>query len=77
MMPLFMQKSIIAAGTAYLIGSFTSLFLPQDARLVSQFAMILEAGELPFVLWLLIWGARARPSQRSAFPSKQQAGAAR
>ena len=53
---------LIIAGSGYPVGSFTSLVLPQYAHLASQFAMVLGAGELPMVLWLLIWGAKAQPS---------------
>jgi hypothetical protein len=51
---------LVIAGTGYLASSVTSLWLPQYAHLVSQFAMVLEAGELPIVLWLLIWGAKVQ-----------------
>lgn len=60
---------LLLAGFGYLAGSFASLFLPPYARLVSQFAMILEAGELPILLWLLIRGAKAQPSRAPALAS--------
>ena len=47
----------IIAGCGYVINSCAFLFLPTYAGVIGQFAMILEAGELP-LLWLLIWGAR-------------------
>jgi hypothetical protein len=50
----------IVAGAAYVASSVASLFLPQYGHLVSQVAMVLEAGELPIVLWLVIWGAKAQ-----------------
>jgi len=49
---------LFLAGSGYLISSVGSLFLPPSGRLVSQLAMLLEAGELPILLWLLIWGAK-------------------
>jgi Domain of unknown function (DUF4386) len=50
------------AGFAYPLSSFTSLLLPQYAHVVSQYALVLELGELPIVLWLLIWGAKTQPA---------------
>ncbi len=52
---------LFIAGFAYVVSSFTSLCLPQYRQLVGQFAMVLELGELPIVLWLLIWGAKDQP----------------
>jgi len=57
---------LMIAGFAYLIDSFTSLLLPQHADLVSRFAMVLFFGELPIIFWLLIWGAKVRPSDAPA-----------
>ena len=62
--PRIVGVLLIVAGSGYLVSSFTSLLLPQYARLVSQFAMALETGELPFILWLLIWGAKEQRSGR-------------
>ena len=56
--PRLLGVFLILAGSAYPVHYFTALFLPQYAHLVSQFAMVLEAGEFPIVLWLLIKGAR-------------------
>lgn len=53
---------LMMACSGYLASSFASLLLPQSAHVVSQLAMILELGELPIVLWLLIWGAKEQPS---------------
>ena len=64
--PRVLGVLLIMAGIGYVVGSFTSLLLPQHARLVSQPAMVLEFGELPIVFWLLIRGARARPSAAPA-----------
>ena len=64
--PRVLGVLLFIAGSGYLVSSFTSLLLPQYARLVSQFAMVLEAGELPIMLWLLIWGTKAQPSDAPA-----------
>jgi hypothetical protein len=50
---------LMIAGSAYLVSSFSSMLLPQYAHSL-RFATVLEAGELPIVLWLLIWGAKAQ-----------------
>src|SRR6266478_1202833 len=59
----------IIAGCGYVISSCASLFLPTYAGVIGQFAMILEAGELPLI-WMLIWGARdQRPNQLTVAPA--------
>jgi hypothetical protein len=57
---------LFIAGSGYVASSFTSLYLPQYAHLVGQVTMVLEIGELPIVLWLLIWGAKDQPSRAPA-----------
>ena len=52
---------LFIAGSGYLASSFTSHLLPSYRHLVDQFAMVLEAGELPIIFWLLIWGAKDQP----------------
>src|SRR5438093_5319988 len=47
---------LMIAGSGYLVSSFAYLFLPEHARMVSQFATVLELGELPIIVWLLIGG---------------------
>jgi hypothetical protein len=59
--PRLLGVLLFIAGLGYLASSFTSLLLPQYARLVDQFAMVLTAGELPIIFWLLIWGAKVPP----------------
>jgi hypothetical protein len=59
--PRFLGVLLFIAGFGYLASSFTSLLLPQYARLIDQFAMVLTAGELPIIFWLLIWGAKVPP----------------
>jgi hypothetical protein len=53
----------IIAGVGYVVSSCATLFLPTSARVIGQFAMILEMGELP-LLWLVIWGAKDPPPDR-------------
>jgi hypothetical protein len=58
--PRFLGISVIVAGCGYVISSCATLFLPRYAPTISQFAMILEMGELPLI-WMLIWGAKDLP----------------
>jgi hypothetical protein len=53
---------LMIAGLGYVLDSFTSLMLPHYTSMVGDVADILELGELPIILWLLIWGAKAQPS---------------
>jgi Domain of unknown function (DUF4386) len=67
--PRFLGYLLFIAASGYLASSFTSLLLPSYRHLVDQFAMVLEAGELPIIFWLLIWGAKVpldRPPLDSA-----------
>lgn len=59
--PRFLGISVIVAGCGYVISSCAILFLPRYAPTISQFAMILEIGELPLI-WMLIWGAKEPPA---------------
>ncbi|MCI0564179.1 MAG: DUF4386 domain-containing protein [Nitrososphaera sp.] len=67
--PRVLGVLLIIAGFGYLSSSFTSLLLPQYEKLVGQFAMVLELGELPIIFWLLIWGAKVKPSGAPAAES--------
>jgi hypothetical protein len=51
---------LMIAGLGYVLDSFTSLILPHYKGAVGDVAGILELGEPPIILWLLIWGAKAR-----------------
>jgi hypothetical protein len=60
--PRWLGVLLLPAGCAYLASSLASLFLPHQANLVSQVATVLEIGELPILIWLLVWGAKTQPS---------------
>jgi Domain of unknown function (DUF4386) len=64
--PRFLGVLLFIAGSGYLASSFTSLLLPSYRHLVDQFAMVLTAGELPIIFWLLIWGAKDQPLDEQA-----------
>src|SRR5438874_1951607 len=59
--PRFLGVLLFIAGFGNLASSFASLLLPWYRHLVDQFTMVLTAGELPIIFWLLIWGARDQP----------------
>jgi hypothetical protein len=60
--PRILGVLLMIAGFGNVVGSVTSLLLPQYAQLVGQFAIVLAFGELPIIFWLLIWGARVPSS---------------
>lgn len=64
--PRILGYLMMIAGFAYLASAATTVLMPQYAKLVGQYAMILEIGEVPIMLWLLIWGARTRPAEARA-----------
>jgi hypothetical protein len=67
--PRVMGFLLIIAGLGYLTSSFTTLLLPNYAGTVDSVAGVLEFGELPIILWLLIWGARTPKSQTVIVPA--------
>ena len=60
--PRLLGILLFLAGAGYLIASFNILVVPQLPRVVGQLAGILELGEVPIILWLLIWGAKNHSS---------------
>ena len=66
-LPRFLGVWLIITGFFYLVLSFTSILLPQykDVVLNSVFALPAEVGEVAFMLWLLIKGAK-EPTVSSA-----------
>jgi Domain of unknown function (DUF4386) len=52
---------VMVAGTGYLLETMGSLLFPAHADTLVNIAGLLELGEPPIILWLLIWGARPRP----------------
>jgi hypothetical protein len=70
-LPRFLGIWLIITGFFYLVLSFTGIMLPQykDMLLNSAFAKPAEVGEVAFMLWLLIMGAKAKPLADSASAS--------
>lgn len=58
-LPRFLGVWLIINGFAYLIMSFTGLLLPQHYNRVSNYAFPAMLGELAFMLWLVIMGAKS------------------
>jgi hypothetical protein len=61
--PRLLGVLLLIAGFGYVIGFFGPLLLPQYSSLMDQVTMILILGELPIIVWLFIWGARAKPTE--------------
>lgn len=57
-LPRFLAYWLIVNGFAYLAMSFTGFFLPQQEDAVSNFAFPALLGEMAFMLWLVIKGAK-------------------
>ena len=60
-LPRFLGVWLIINGFAYLISSFTGLLLPQYEVMVSNITFPALLGEMVFMLWLVIKGARVQP----------------
>jgi hypothetical protein len=54
--------------------SSTGLFLPQHHNLVSTIAIPILFGEVAFMLWLLVMGAREHPSSVNEHESDPRPG---
>jgi hypothetical protein len=57
-LPRLLGVWLIVNGFAYLANSFTGLLLPQYQNAVGSFTFPVLTGEVAFVLWLLIRGAK-------------------
>jgi hypothetical protein len=58
--PKILGVLLIIAGVGYLLGTITFLILPQYQSALSTLITLLEMGELPIILWLLIVGVKAQ-----------------
>ena len=61
--PKFLGVLLLIAGFGYIIGFFGPLLLPMSRNIIAQVTNILILGELPIIIWLLIWGARPQPAE--------------
>jgi hypothetical protein len=60
-LPRFLGFWLIINGLAYLVTSFTGLLLPEYEEMVSNITFPAILGELVFMLWLVIKGAKVQP----------------
>jgi hypothetical protein len=77
--PRVLGYLLIVAGAGYVVGSFATLGLAENGRVISQLVSPLVVGELPIIFWLLIKGARepaARGDTAGPPASAGEAGAA-
>jgi hypothetical protein len=56
-MPKALGVVLIVAGAAYLATSFAALVVPHYQGVVETWTLPAKMGELPMVVWLVIWGA--------------------
>jgi hypothetical protein len=56
--PRWAGAALIAAGVGFVAASATALFFPAYQASVRPVAMLLMAGEVPMIVWLIGWGAR-------------------
>jgi hypothetical protein len=68
-LPRFLGVWLIINGFAYLAMSFAGLLLPQYEDIVSNIAFPAQLGELAFMLWLVIKGAKPQPLDAAALSS--------
>ena len=60
-LPRFLGVLLILDCFRYVVDSFTSILLPQYADIVSRWMKPFSFGELLFMFWLLIMGAKPKP----------------
>jgi len=64
-LPRILGVLLVIAGTAYVIGAFTTIAFPGQRQSLSRFLTPLYFGEVPIIFWLLIRGAKGAPAARS------------
>ena len=65
--PRWIGLFMLLAGVPYVVSAFTSFAAPQF-NYIADWLSPLMAGELPMVLWLVVWGAKEQPA-RPAVPA--------
>src|SRR5438046_3485070 len=65
--PWLIGLFMLLAGVPYVVSAFTTLVLPQYDY-ISTWLSPLMAGELPMLIWLLVWGAK-EPTGGRAIPA--------
>jgi len=65
--PWWVGLCMLIAGVPYVVSAFTSLAAPQ-LNFIANWLSPLMAGEVPMLIWLLVWGAKPSPNE-SPFPA--------
>jgi hypothetical protein len=65
-LPRLIGVVLILAGLGWLTASVTGLLLPEYAQAVGPFVRVVTAGEMVFMLWLVIRGSRVVDTGRTA-----------
>ncbi len=65
-LPRFLGVWLLINGVAYVAMSFTGMMAPQHMAFVSKITFPLLFGEMAFMLWLVIRGARPKPAGDSS-----------
>ena len=65
--PWLIGLFMLLAGVPYVVDAFTTLVVPQ-LDYISRWLSPLMAGELPMLIWLLVWGAK-EPTGGRAIPA--------
>ncbi len=65
--PWLIGLFMFLAGVPYVVSAFTSFTAPQF-NFIANWLDPLMAGEVPMLIWLLVWGAKERPA-RQAVPA--------
>jgi uncharacterized protein DUF4386 len=63
-LPRWLGIPLFFAGAGYMINSLGTLLLPSSLRWITENLQILGVGEMPFSLYLLIWGVRGHAMDR-------------
>jgi hypothetical protein len=61
--PWWIGLCMFLAGVPYVLAAFTSFAAPQFNS-IADWLSPLMAGELPMIVWLLVWGAKDQPARR-------------
>lgn len=64
--PKFLGVLQVIACFGYLAASLVFFLFPDASAGISPVTTVMELGELPFILWLVIVGARVRPPRKAA-----------
>jgi hypothetical protein len=64
--PKILGFFLLCAGVGNLASSVTSILLPTFWHLISPLVMVLQWGELPVMLFFLIWGVTAQKGDRAS-----------